>query len=249
MGLVSRKRVKRSSASGPREKRQSSTQKREHYRNTHLRVLDDLGKSFVLVKKQLPQDPTQPSYVRIPQNPIPVSWAHRIITLKQANQLRGGKRLGIDFINNFDQLIGFSGIGSIECILMNPPLVSDNFMQTDEEYLAHREPVTVSQLLALPVHRLLKSGFLMIFVPKPLISKVVQRISNEWKLRYVENVAWLQLTPNQEILKADLDESYIRTSKLTLLMFRTEGDIDIRHQRSPDCVFDFVQPDGNFIHF
>jgi hypothetical protein len=35
---------------------------------------------------------------------------------------------------------------------------------------------------------------------------------------------------------------YFNKSKSTCLILRKEGHVDLRHQRSPDCEFDFVRP-------
>ncbi|KAJ1676114.1 hypothetical protein EV182_008853, partial [Spiromyces aspiralis] len=39
---------------------------------------------------------------------------------------------------------------------------------------------------------------------------------------------------------------YFCRTKMTLLIFRKEGDLEMRHQRSPDVIFDFIKPEDSY---
>eukprot|EP00775_Hariotina_reticulata_P007146 gene7146-7361_t len=63
-----------------------------------------------------------------------------------------------------------------------------------------------------------------------------------WGYSYVENLTWVLLAPNHSILR--LPSQHIQRSHITLYIFRKDGegrDIELRHQRNPDVVFDCVR--------
>jgi N6-adenosine-specific RNA methylase IME4 len=86
---------------------------------------------------------------------------------------------------------------------------------------------------------IIKAGFLFIWLEKEWIQKVVS-ITAKWGFKYVENFCWIKKDINNQIHKSQY--KYFNKSKLSLLIFRKEGDIELRHQRNPDCVFDFIRP-------
>lgn len=65
---------------------------------------------------------------------------------------------------------------------------------------------------------------------------------HRWKYVYVENLTWVQMTPANRFLRVPY--SKFSTSHRTLLMFRRvvpEGKaIELRHQRTPDVIVDYV---------
>eukprot|EP00891_Asterochloris_glomerata_P005104 jgi/Astpho2/5104/gw1.00073.74.1_t len=70
-----------------------------------------------------------------------------------------------------------------------------------------------------------------------------------WGFDYVESLTWVFLHPNNSI--AHLPSALCRSSHLTLFIFRRSGeapaegkgrDIELRHQRNPDVVFDCLGP-------
>ncbi|KAJ2399919.1 hypothetical protein GGI23_002362 [Coemansia sp. RSA 2559] len=99
----------------------------------------------------------------------------------------------------------------------------------------------ISKLVSIPVDKLLAPGsFLFTWCEKELIVDMCEIAENNWGLKYVENFCWVRYQTNNQIQR--LPSSYFRRSKVTLLIFRREGDLEIRHQRSPDSLFDFVKP-------
>jgi hypothetical protein len=62
---------------------------------------------------------------------------------------------------------------------------------------------------------------------------------------YVENLVWVKQTTNNWTERQDY--RYFRKSKMTLVLFRKGDGIELRHQRNPDVVFDYVRNDkGTF---
>jgi hypothetical protein len=63
-----------------------------------------------------------------------------------------------------------------------------------------------------------------------------------WGFRFVESFCWIKKgMDNRTITQPDV---WSNKSKTTCLIFRIGDTIDMRHQRSPDCEFDFVKPGG-----
>eukprot|EP01119_Soliformovum_irregulare_P009145 TRINITY_DN22305_c0_g1_i1.p1 TRINITY_DN22305_c0_g1~~TRINITY_DN22305_c0_g1_i1.p1 ORF type:complete len:508 (+),score=100.70 TRINITY_DN22305_c0_g1_i1:135-1658(+) len=91
--------------------------------------------------------------------------------------------------------------------------------------------------------QLIENGFIFIWIEKELTMEIAN-ICQEWGFKYVENVVWLK----QKIDFEPYIESstYFNKRKMTLHIWRKGGkDLDLRHQRNPDVVFDFVRKDKN----
>ncbi len=78
----------------------------------------------------------------------------------------------------------------------------------------------VSKLSALQLHRACPSGFVFIWVDKQHIAPVMD-LMYRWKFVYVENLNWLYLGANNELLSLPAD--YFGRSHLTLFIFRKDG--------------------------
>mmetsp|Transcript_34890 Transcript_34890/g.110215 ORF Transcript_34890/g.110215 Transcript_34890/m.110215 type:complete len:123 (+) Transcript_34890:1189-1557(+) len=67
----------------------------------------------------------------------------------------------------------------------------------------------------------------------------------KWKFAYVENLTWVQMLPSNVVVRSRY--RVMRRSHKTLFIFRKDGegkDIELRHQRNPDVVQDYVRADG-----
>jgi len=98
----------------------------------------------------------------------------------------------------------------------------------------------VEPLRRLRLSTLCPEGFVFIWVQKTDIMAVMQAMYEEG-FQYVENLTWVQLGLGNDVVQAPSD--FLRRSHATLYFFRhpTRGrDIELRHQRSPDVVFDGV---------
>lgn len=85
------------------------------------------------------------------------------------------------------------------------------------------------------------NGFLFVWTDKRLVADMLQ-VAEKWSFRLVENLCWIRL--NRDNNMSNVPSPLFNCSKLMLLMFRKMPlhEIEIRHQRSPDCVFDFIKP-------
>ncbi|KAF9437719.1 hypothetical protein BGZ76_011428 [Entomortierella beljakovae] len=219
------------------EKRRIGNSDREsilqRYKVMQVRLQDRNGIFYTVKKKVSTMDPTLPTYVRIPPVPIPRSWIHPIKTIEKQpereNDIPGTRYMETTSILDMD----FTSLGAdFQAIYMDPPILREG----DEP---GPNKITLEQLAKLNISALLPRGFLFMWIEKEFLPEVVA-MAEKWELRYVENFCWVKKNVNNQIRCEK--SKYFNSSKLSLLIFRKEADIDIRHQRSPDSVFDFVKP-------
>jgi N6-adenosine-specific RNA methylase IME4 len=122
-----------------------------------------------------------------------------------------------------------SSLGRFSAVLMDPPW----------------DLITPQQLISLDMFKLtFREAYLFIWVAKRYIAEVLRLIERRWNFRYVENMCWIMEMPNHQY--AMNESPYLKQSHQTMLIFKKEpkkskNKMDIRHQRSPDVIFDFVQ--------
>lgn len=219
----------------------------QRYKYMQVRVQDRHGHTFFVSRKVNAVDPSLPTYVRIPANPIPRSWVKHIRPLNPEaestpthvisgilipkSEPRWSRRIDTQSTLQYD----YSAFErTFQCVYMDPPLL-----------LPGEEPkpgfFDISKLTAIPVDKMLVPGaFLFTWCEKELLPDMCEIAEKQWGLKYVENFCWVRQLTNNHIAK--LPSAYFRRSKMTLLIFRRPGDLEMRHQRSPDSVFDFVKP-------
>ncbi|KAJ2725202.1 hypothetical protein GGI07_001464 [Coemansia sp. Benny D115] len=219
----------------------------QRYKYMQVRIQDRHGHTFFVSRKVNAVDPSMPTYVRIPPPPIPRSWVKHIRPLAAAEEstpttLVSGMLIpksepkwarAISTANTLD--FDFSQLGcSLQCVYMDPPLLLPG-EEPKQDYF------DISMLKVIHVGKMLVPGaFLFTWCEKELIPDMCEIAEQEWGLKYVENFCWVRKLTNNHI--ARLPSEYFCRSKVTLLIFRREGDLEMRHQRSPDSVFDFVKP-------
>ncbi|KAI9292256.1 hypothetical protein K502DRAFT_332502 [Neoconidiobolus thromboides FSU 785] len=212
---------------------------------------DSSGNMLAMLKKVQLTDPSLPTYVKIPPAPIPLSWARRITPLFRPKEEARKLSFKIDILNEFDKIKKLGN--EFQAILMDPPLLLDDEEMSFNTSQSHRKPIRMKEFKKLRIPEIIKCGFLMIWIEKHHLSEILKQCIEGWKFRYVENVAWVHYNLDNTIHKKDSkippklqDENgtkgYFKSSKTTLLIFRIGGDIDIRHQRSPDVIFDHTRP-------
>lgn len=101
--------------------------------------------------------------------------------------------------------------------------------------------ISIAQFATLSItDELIPFGFIFIWTEKELIPDILQ-VAESWKFHYVENICWVRHEINNKI--SYQDARFFRKSKLTLMVFRKDGDIELRHQRNADVVMDFLKAD------
>ena len=117
---------------------------------------------------------------------------------------------------------------------------------------------------SLDLHRLVPSGYAFVWCPKSAILTLTKQMYS-WGFAYVENLTWVQLAPCSAIAadatppatppqdspasSSSSSSSYppplVARSHETLMIYRRGAeDVELRHQRSPDVVFDAADAGG-----
>jgi hypothetical protein len=211
-----------------RRKRESKRSNKETALHQHKQMqltFTEQGPTLIPTRRRKNVDPSVPSYVRLPPNPMPTSWVKRIVPLSTSSSPSIHR---VDSILNVN-LNALLGNGPLKCVLMDPPL----------------DKISVKQWAKLRLLDILPFGFLFLWVEKEFIRQVLQEAEAQWGFRYVENFVWVKQNSNNTIAKQP--SQYFAKSKLTCLILRKDdknGKIDLRHQRNPDVQFDFVNPLG-----
>lgn len=199
------------------------------YKVMQMQMQDRNGNYFMVRRKIAEVDPSLPTYIRIPQLPVSRYWSKSIRPLSESMEIQEGFRYFEENIFNFD----FSKIGhDFQAIYMDPP-----FVLPGEEKAPGQ--ITIQEFEQLKIANLVEQGFLFIWCEKELIPELL-RICESWSFKYVENFTWIKKYVNNRIVRQPY--TYFNKSKITCFIFRKEGDIELRHQRSPDCEFDFIKP-------
>ncbi|CAO3697952.1 unnamed protein product [Rhizopus stolonifer] len=200
------------------------------YKIMQVQVQDRNGNYFTIKKKVSNMDPSLPTYVKIPPRPISKSWAHSIKSSFVTPQDIANQRY-YEIPNIISTDLTQYGT-DFSAVYMDPP-----FLLPGEEPTPGK--ISIEEFSSLNVSDIIKAGFLFIWLEKEWTQKVVC-ITAKWGFKYVENFCWIKKDVNNQIHKSHY--RYFNKSKLSLLIFRKEGDIELRHQRNPDCVFDFIRP-------
>jgi N6-adenosine-specific RNA methylase IME4 len=173
---------------------------------------------------------------------IPNSWAKHIAPYRPPVLPPDVK--GATYIETSMEHLKLSQLtsaGTFEAILMDPPwdLRPPSPKGAEEEVEGPRTAITPEELGRWRItNNLIPRGFLFIWVEKELIPRVF-RMAKRWQFEYVENLVWVRKRVNNRLERKPY--KYLCKSKITLLIFRKAGEIELRHQRSPDVCFDFLK--------
>mmetsp|Transcript_6269 Transcript_6269/g.15494 ORF Transcript_6269/g.15494 Transcript_6269/m.15494 type:complete len:474 (+) Transcript_6269:82-1503(+) len=194
-------------------------------------------------------DESLPQLLRIPNHPIPLSWGRtvkpyskRVMALNLSAAEEGCRVFHEESIEgmNFDALIEPSSSSSKGGVPFLGVLINPDW-RLELEAGAVDKADRLRCLKEVPLRKLCPTGFIFIWVEKSDVQNVC-----EWMYKldyvYVENLTWVQMLPNNEMVH---DHSqYTRRSHMTLYIFRkcnAGRDIELRHQRNPDVVLDCLQ--------
>mmetsp|Transcript_25139 Transcript_25139/g.35221 ORF Transcript_25139/g.35221 Transcript_25139/m.35221 type:complete len:168 (-) Transcript_25139:27-530(-) len=64
-------------------------------------------------------------------------------------------------------------------------------------------------------------------------------MAEKWGFEYVENIVWVKMQANNKLARQD--HQYFKKSKSHVFIFRKGEKLELRHQRNPDVIFDFVR--------
>lgn len=222
--------------------RKSSTINRDQ-RHKIVTAFNPETQAYVRRKVRIP-DPDEIVQIRIPPPPLPVSWGRTVKPYVACSSTRS------DVIANqlMDPTPSPDSAFYIELRSMEElkhkalplqsyqaALINVGWARTENGRDA------LSSLSHINLPKLVPEGFIFIWTPKHFIHSVCKRMTR-WGYVYVENLTWCYLSPNNSLLRLPL-EHYVANSHLSLYIFRMADkgkDIELRHQRNPDVVFDCV---------
>ncbi|PVU85357.1 hypothetical protein BB560_007057 [Smittium megazygosporum] len=202
----------------------------QRYKYMQVHVKDKAGRVYIVNRKVTTVNPLLPTYIRIPPYPIPNAWAKPISHYSPMEY------------NNFSSKevscilsLKWPTNNKYQAIYMDPPLKYIKSVPTDENS---------PNISKIPVNKMLApGGFVFVWCEKEFMPELFTIAETVWGLRYVENFCWVKKNTNNQISKQP--SKYFCRSKVTCFIFRALGDLEMRHQRSPDCVFDFIKSDSN----
>ena len=178
-------------------------------------------------------DPNEIQYIRIPAAPIPLSWGRTIAPFTppktERNRENSAEIICVDKVADISS--GMLPESPCEAVLIN-----------SKWYKGKSLDEAVERLASLPIQSLVPYGFVFVWTPKELAHKVCKQMQT-WGYAYIENLTWVWMLPNNTIFEGQ--SQYAKKSHLTLYMFRAVDrtqNIELRHQRSPDVVFDYLKP-------
>ncbi|KAI9203741.1 uncharacterized protein BJ171DRAFT_568837 [Polychytrium aggregatum] len=199
------------------------------YRSLANEIQERTATVYIAKKPPPTIDPTLPTYIRIPAAPVSRAWLKTIEPFEHSQQpLCRSRHLEADILNMDLKSLG----NSFQAVHMDPPLTLKRG--------GEKGKVTPEQLCSIDIPSIIKVGFIFVWVEKEF-TPVILRICQSWGFRYVENFAWIKKYVNNKIARQPY--KYFCKSKTTCLIFRKEGEIEMRHQRNPDCEFDFIKPE------
>ncbi|OMH85138.1 hypothetical protein AX774_g1323 [Zancudomyces culisetae] len=195
----------------------------QRYKYMQIKLKDQSGRTFYVKRKVNMINPFMPTYIRIPPDPIPLSWAKTIRASKKDKIPQYSRSLTCPSVVDFDWS---SFERTYHAIYMDPQLLIPGELSGNPQQ--KNSKMQISLLRNIPVSKLVcPGGFVFIWSEKELFPQLFELAENSWKLKYVENFCWIKKHPNNQIAK---------------LPSRAHGELEMRHQRSPDCVFDFIKP-------
>ncbi|KAL1922366.1 uncharacterized protein VTP21DRAFT_9905 [Calcarisporiella thermophila] len=199
------------------------------YKVIQMRMQDKNGNFFFVKKKVCAIDPSIPAYVRLPPDPIPRAWCQQIKPLEDVKPDLSGSRYFVEDILKCD-LTKFGR--RFQAIYMDPPFLRPDDPPTEGK-------ITIEEFAKINFAELVPCGFLFIWMEKEWTPHVLKAV-DKYGFKYVENFCWIWMNIANRIVREP--SRYFNKSKLSLIIFRNEGDIELRHQRNPDCTFELVSP-------
>jgi len=98
----------------------------DRYKVLQFQMQDRMGNLFTVRRRVQQTDPSVPTYVRVPPDPIPSAWCITIPPLaKTLERPKGSRYYQADVLNLGEKLLADLG-GQYQAIYMDPPLLLPN---------------------------------------------------------------------------------------------------------------------------
>jgi hypothetical protein len=212
---------------------------------SHVSTKDIVAFSSVIKPKAYAPkmiDLDAPTIIKLPPNPIPSTWAHIIHNPLKAiqKQLPNTTEILTKSISNRSWLQGLKLRNPVQGILMRPPFNEETFNIKHWAKFMQKLLPTV-----------MPDGYLFIWVEREELADVIRAAEKYLSFKYVENLCWIRRDIGNRLMRESTARNEIIVqpalfykSKMTLLILRRDPNnrCKLRHQRNPDCIFDFVGP-------
>lgn len=227
-----------------------------------------MGRVVTLKRRVKYIDPSLPTFVKLPANPMPRTWAmvvrpyvpfpshahpkcvfkvvetdlvQQVNRMIDPNPKEEGQQQKTTTTNESTESSTTSScpLGEFEGIYMDPP------WELPGRPNQHRAAITPSMLRALDLPRLMPYGLLFIWVEKEVIRELLD-VTRAWGMEYVEHFAAVNVDVNNTFAAGFPHHGAVfQRTKSTLLIFRRKKDqddnLELRHQRSADTTFEMVR--------
>jgi hypothetical protein len=171
-----------------------------------------------------------PTFIRIPSNPIPSTWCPTIHNPLRLNSKKCLEVESPDLLRGDDWISAIRG-QSVLAAYINPPSTGS---------------LTLSQVVSklaviLPQIFTYKCGYLFIWTPRAEMATLLREADQKLGFKYVENLCWIRKGLDNRIRQDASTNGILAESKQTLLILKKDptSQIKLRHQRNPDCIFDY----------
>lgn len=177
-----------------------------------------------------------PTIIKLPPNPIPNTWAHIVHNPLKAiqKQLPSTIEILTKSIWHRSWLKGLKLKNPVQGILMRPPF--------DQQFTIKEWAKFMQKLLP----TVMKDGYLFIWIEREELADVIRAAEQYLSFKYVENLCWIRRDVGNRLMREppNVNPALFYKSKMTLLILRRDpnNQCKLRHQRNPDCIFDFVGP-------
>jgi len=210
----------------PKEKKEKKSKKRD------ISQIADTDGFVYSIKKKRTINPDDIVIISIPPDPIPYTWAKLIVPYQESkNDASNSKKIVVNDIIDLQSKTlpkhKFQGI------LIDPPWLFDGMDQKD-----HPDRVLPEEFENLSFLQEMEAGFLFMWIEKEFVARTVKVLMN-FNFLYVENLVWVKQAPNNQLETQHYP--FFRKSKATLFIFKKGEGIELRHQRNPDTVYEFVK--------
>lgn len=179
----------------------------------------------------------EPTFTRIPANPIPVTWCAHI-----HNPLRLDPSAPTCVeVESPDILHDATWLSCLE--KLKQPLLAAYIDPPPPEEVA---PAAFCSQLKPLLSKLFPAdrGYLFIWTARAQMATLLKEADAQLGFKYVENLCWIRKGLDNRILLSDgpARSPILAESKQTLLILKRDprNQIKLRHQRNPDCVFDYA---------
>ena len=103
----------------------------------------------------------------------------------------------------------------------------------------------LAQLQSIAIDNYIERGFLFIWCNDKSQIAPLFAFAHNFGFKYCENICWIRMTLENKL--AVKQSTWVNECKTSCFVFRKfkDSEMELRHQRNSDCIFDWERPDGS----